>query len=272
MNDPFKAKGVSFYRDVVQKLMARGLIKPDMSLLAVCAGDRDREILQNAGLKNVTISNVDSRMTGGEFAPYAWSFQDAEKLTYEDNSFDITLVHAGLHHCRSPHRALLELYRVARKGVLVFENRDNMTLKAAGLLGFNKDYEIEAVVGNGCSYGGVGNTAIPNYIYRWTEREVQKTILSFAPETPHKISYFYGLRMPYQRLQMSRLRPLLFLAQCLEPPLRLTTAMFPRLANEFGFFIEKPALPTDLHAWLKMENGAVTIDRGWVSQRYREQG
>jgi ubiquinone/menaquinone biosynthesis C-methylase UbiE len=55
---------------------------------------------------------------GDEFAPFSWSFQDAEQLSFEDEAFDYVFVHAGLHHCASPHRALLEMYRVARRGIM----------------------------------------------------------------------------------------------------------------------------------------------------------
>ena len=35
---------------------------------------------------------------------------------FEDGAFDFVVVHQGLHHCHSPHRGLLEMYRVARRG------------------------------------------------------------------------------------------------------------------------------------------------------------
>jgi ubiquinone/menaquinone biosynthesis C-methylase UbiE len=44
--------------------------------------------------------------------------QDAENLSYDDRAFDLVVVHAGLHPCYSPHRALLEMYRVARRCVV----------------------------------------------------------------------------------------------------------------------------------------------------------
>ena len=55
----------------------------------------------------MTISNVDE--SGDVYAPYAWSRQDAEALDLPDGSFDLAAVSAGLHHCASPHRALLEM-------------------------------------------------------------------------------------------------------------------------------------------------------------------
>jgi ubiquinone/menaquinone biosynthesis C-methylase UbiE len=47
-------------------------------------------------------------------------------MAFDDNSFDFAIVHNGLHHCYSPHRGLLELYRVSRQGILVFEPRDTL--------------------------------------------------------------------------------------------------------------------------------------------------
>jgi ubiquinone/menaquinone biosynthesis C-methylase UbiE len=86
--------------------------------LVVCRGEFDRDTLLEEGYTAVTISNLDDRVRGDEFAPYAWSFQDAEALSFPDRSFDYCIVHAGLHHCASPHRALLEMYRAARRAGL----------------------------------------------------------------------------------------------------------------------------------------------------------
>ena len=55
-------------------------------------------------------------------APYRWELADAEALPYEDDAFDWAVISAGLHHCRSPHAALLELYRVARRGCCLRRN------------------------------------------------------------------------------------------------------------------------------------------------------
>src|SRR5437762_2881238 len=104
-----------FYGRIIRDLLARGIVKPDMSVLVVCGGEIDKRIFQQLGFTAVTISNLDTRMTGQEFAPYNWSCQDAEALAFPDNSFDFVVVCAGLHHCYSPHRALLEISRVARR-------------------------------------------------------------------------------------------------------------------------------------------------------------
>ena len=153
------------------------------------------------GFRQVTISNLDSRIKGDEFAPYPWSLQDAENLRFEDGAFDFVVVHQGLHHCYSPHRGLLEMYRVARRGVLAFEPRDTRLVRLGVKLGFGQEYEIAAVAENGLQAGGVGNSATPNFIYRWTEREIEKTIRTFNPAGRAEFRYFSALRVPKKRIR-----------------------------------------------------------------------
>ncbi len=75
--------------------------------------------------------------------------QDVERLGFTDRAFDFVVVHQGLHHCHSPHRGLLEMYRVARRGVLAFEPRDTRLVRLGVRLGFGQEYEIAAVAENG---------------------------------------------------------------------------------------------------------------------------
>ncbi len=46
---------------------------------------------------------------------------DAERLPFNDRSFDYSFVHDGLHHLTNHEAALAEMARVARKGVLISE-------------------------------------------------------------------------------------------------------------------------------------------------------
>src|SRR5688572_9627207 len=131
----------SFYSETIRAL---GLPK-DASILVVCGGQHDRDCLLNCAFSNVTISNLDERITGNEFYPFTWSFEDAEGLTFQDGSFDFVFVHAGLHHCASPHRGLTEMYRVARKAILAFEARDSLLMRFAVRLGRVPMYEACAV-------------------------------------------------------------------------------------------------------------------------------
>ena len=193
-----------FYRDVLLRLIESRQLNLDERILVVCGGTTDAAILKSLGFTNVTISNLDVRLNGDEFAPYSWSFQDAESTTYADGEFDFVVVHSGLHHCYSPHRAILEMYRVARKGIVLFEPYDNWTTRLGVRLGFGQEYEHAAVYYNGMEFGGVRNSAIPNYVYRVTRREIEKTILCGNPCSRPGFRYLHQLRVPWGQLRGRR--------------------------------------------------------------------
>ena len=140
------------------------------------------------------ITNLDERMTGDEYAPYAWHREDAEALSVGRRQRRLGPRAPGLHHCASPHRALGELLRVGRKGAIVFEARDSLVVRAGVRLGLVEEYEVTAVAANDGGWGGVRNGPVPNHVYRWTEREVRKTVRSLLPAYQHDIRFAYGLR------------------------------------------------------------------------------
>jgi ubiquinone/menaquinone biosynthesis C-methylase UbiE len=236
----------------LSEILRKAGIPRDQSVLVVCGGAFDRDALLEEGYTAVTISNLDDRVRDDEFAPFAWSFQDAEALSFPDRSFDYCIVHAGLHHCASPHRALLEMYRVARHGVLAFEARDSLMMRMAVRARRVPVYETCAVRFHNFRYGGVRNTCVPNYIYRWTETEVEKTIASYAPHAPHHIRYYYGLRIPEERLPFASNARLQWLSGGAKRLLEFSTRLFRKQGNLFAFFIEKPE-GTALFPWLKSQ-------------------
>jgi SAM-dependent methyltransferase len=236
----------SFY----SKILIRIGMPRDATILVVCGGELDREMLLERGYTNVTISNLDERLRGDEFAPYVWSFQDAECLSFPDRSFDYVIVHAGLHHCASPHRGVLEMYRVAREGVVVFEARDSLLMKAGIALKRVPSYELHAVRDNGFRWGGVRNSGVPNFIYRWTEREVQKTIASYAPEAPHRTEFFYGISLPDERVPFHGTKGLKWLSPLIRAMIVLIGRAWPKQGNQFAFFIKKPN-GSCLFPWMK---------------------
>ena len=194
----------SFYRRVLEQLLEDGTFRRDMSVLVVAGGAADRDAFHSLGFEHVTISNVDESVAAEALAPYEWSYQDAENLDFPDGSFDLTVVSAGLHHCRSPHRALLELYRVGRVAALALESRDSMLMRLAIRLGAVDEYELAAVAAHGLRSGGVANTSTPNFVYRWSEREVEKTVASFAPHARHRIRFFREFELPEALLETDR--------------------------------------------------------------------
>jgi SAM-dependent methyltransferase len=253
---------MTFYLQTLLKLVKQGKLELGSKVLVVAGGPLDHATLIEAGFTDVTISNLDVRMTGGEYDPYQWSFQDAENLDYPDAAFDVVIEHMGLHHCASPHRGLLEMYRVAAKGIVVFENRDSLLMRAAIALGLVRDHEIEAVVGNGYQYGGFRNTPTPNYVYRWTERDVLKTIAANDPRGPVPVQFFHGLRLPTGRLAMGTAvwkRALLSIAAI---PVRALFLIAPKQGNEFAFWLGKPE---QRFAWLNADD---SLNRKWLDRHF----
>lgn len=257
-----------FYRDVVKELMRLHILFPNMRILVACGDMTDRDVLVDLRFRDVTITNLDMRVSSTEFQPFSWSYQNVENITFDDNSFDFAIVHNGLHHCYSPHRGLLELYRVSRQGILVFEPRDTLLVRLGVRLNFGQQYEIAAVSDHALQFGGVGNTHIPNFIYRWTEREIEKTISSYEPRMRSRYLYMYAFRIPWARLRMLRSRTLLSAILVVIPVMKIVFRILPKQANGFAFIVQKSRPPDNLHPWLKWDGGEVVVDHDWVRKRY----
>jgi SAM-dependent methyltransferase len=254
-----------FYSDTINQW----LTDKNAKILVVGAGINDRNILFNLGFHDVVISNLDSRIKGDEFSPYKWRFLDVENLHCQDNEFDHVIIHAALHHCSSPHRALLEMYRVSKHSLIFFEARDSFLMRMLVNLNVTHDYETIAVYFNDCLYGGVRNTEIPNFVYRWTEREVEKTISTYAPYARHQFHYRYGndvspmvpaIKNPMKRLAVASFVPLY----------KIFAKFYPKQQNLLACKIDKPSIPSDLHEWLHLnQDGQIKFSKAWGNQVYR---
>jgi ubiquinone/menaquinone biosynthesis C-methylase UbiE len=256
---------VTFYQDTIRKW----ILDKDASILVVGGGETDRAVFHSLGFTNVVISNLDSRLKGDEFAPYQWSYQKAEDLSFEPASYDYVVVHAALHHCESPHRALLEMYRVARKGAIAFESRDSLLMKALERVGLSPSYEHLAVYYNDGKFGGVNNTEIPNYIYRWTEREIEKTINSYAPYAKHDFLYEYGSDEPFSASVEKKATLKKLVIGTAKPVYRLFTKVFPQQQNLFAFYVQKPDLEKDVYPWIESSNGELGFNIEWAKVIYK---
>lgn len=177
------------YFRFLNRLVVENKIDPEGSVLVICGGKYDEIVLRAAAFKNVIISAIKKQKTNF----YRFKIVDAQKIPYRDSSFDYVIVHAGLHHCRSPHAALLEMYRVAKKGVLVFEAQDNLFTRILCKLDLAQDYEFAAVSRSG---GGVNDSRYPNYVYRWNKREIEKTLRSYDYKHEPSITYHAEFYFP----------------------------------------------------------------------------
>jgi len=255
-----------FYGNIVAKVIT----DRQASILVCGGGIRDKETFDALGFLNVTISNLDSRMESNQYKPYGWIRENISDLSLADNEYDYVVVHAALHHCRSPHRALTEMYRVARRAVLAFEARDSAVMRILENLNLTQTYECTAVFFNDCKFGGVENSDVPNFVFRWTEREVRKTIQSYNPVAEHKIRFFYATGIPSSASAEKKGLAKRFFLSALKPFYILFVRIFPKQQNLFAFYIEKPILPDDLFEWLQFNQitGSVNFNSKWAHERY----
>jgi len=257
-----KNRREQFYKKSVSRW-----IEKNARVLIVAGGSADYLVFKSLDFTNVTLTNIDPRSNKDDYYPFSYDFQDAENLTYNDSSFDFVVVHAALHHCHNPHKALTEMYRVAEKGILVIESRDSFTMKLLVKLGYVVDYELRAVFDNECLHGGVNNSEIPNFVYRWTENEVEKTINTFMPIGMHQFFYMYANDKDFNKLNISKL--LKIILNFLKVIYRLFIFFFPKQQNLFSIFVLKPNLSNQLHPWLKFYKGSIRLKKSYLFKIFK---
>ncbi len=174
-----------FYSKIIKKYLEN---KIDNTILVLGAANLDKEVLEK--YSNIFFTNVNEQ--GGTEIKSNIFMQD---LPYNDNSYDYVITHASVHHCSKPHAAILEMLRVAKFGIIFIEAHDCFLTRLSCQLGLSEIYEYSAVKND--DHGGVDNTNIPNFVYRWTEREVLKLISSYNPLNSYKIYFDYDYHFKF---------------------------------------------------------------------------
>ena len=256
---------MNFYQKILNKIVKNHIISLDDNILVVAGGEKDRNAFYSCGFKNVTITNLDAHQEIRDYKPYSWKMEDAEKLSFEDNEFDWVFVHDGLHHCASPHTALCEMLRVSKKGIGAFESKDSLLNWLANKLKLVPSYEIEPCILSEGKYGGIRNSQIPNHVYKWTEREVKKTVNSYTPQYQHKFTFYYGLTIPIHRLSMSKNIFKKIFAYIGKIVLPIFTFFFKSQGNLFAFIVKKNV---KLQPWLKIENNEILFDLDYANNKF----
>lgn len=159
---------------ILEKYISREALDVSGSVLAIGAGELDVILLHELGFSKVTTSNIQGSQTALAL--------DAENIELPDNSYDVVFAHAVLHHCRSPHKAVIEMARIARKHILFIEPNESSFMRLLVKMGFSFPFELGAVWDHGYVAGGMRNGPIPNFIYRWNKNELKKTLASGVPE------------------------------------------------------------------------------------------
>jgi ubiquinone/menaquinone biosynthesis C-methylase UbiE len=141
-------------------LLKNGCIKSGQTMLIICGGiGHEAEYFRAAGL-DVTNSDYSEETIkyGMKIYPnLKHEIQNAENLTYKDNTFDYCYVRAGLHHLERPIKAIYEMERVSRLGFGFQEAHDSSLMRLLVRLGYTADIEPAG-----------------NYVYRFQRRELEK--------------------------------------------------------------------------------------------------
>lgn len=106
--------------------------------------------------------------------------ENAERLTFADNSFDFVLCKESLHHFPRPMLALYEMLRVARVGVVLIEPRDKEIPSNAMFSGI---CEFNTRVNNLTGKKEPQFEPCGNFIYSFSERELEKVALGIGLHT-----------------------------------------------------------------------------------------
>jgi 2-polyprenyl-3-methyl-5-hydroxy-6-metoxy-1,4-benzoquinol methylase len=118
------------------------------SVLEVCCGSgmmaekfaHTGAVVTGIDLSRTAIARARERARRRGFAMQAL-VADAEHLAFADRTFDVVAVHDGLHHLEHPERAILEMARVARHGVLILDPARAALTRLAVWLGIAFDVE-----------------------------------------------------------------------------------------------------------------------------------
>lgn len=239
MNDRF-----NFYKYNILKFLEK-----NSKILIVGAGIDDFKLFKENNFTNFTSSNFGGKEIDGK------NFKqiDINNINELDESYDYVVAHACIHHCSKPHNGILEMYRVSKKGILVIESKDSLLMKIMTKLKLAEEYEVSAI-NDPDSFGdkgGVDNSNIPNFVYRWTEVEIKKLINSYDPRYKYKIDFEYEFEFS-NLLEKIKSKILQKILKVLFPIIVLfLKIVIKKQANLFAFFINKQKSKKSKHSWIK---------------------
>jgi ubiquinone/menaquinone biosynthesis C-methylase UbiE len=189
LSDPSrKAVGEAWFRDDTLDAWRharlreplKAFIEADADASWLTVGDgrfgTDAHFLLRSGAKQVHCSDIsDTLLKVGAERGYitAYSAQNAEALGFADGSFDFVYCKESFHHFPRPYLALYEMFRVARKAVILTEPRDQ-----------HADWSALLPVRNFLAERLGRRTTtrhefepVGNYVYALSERELEKFLL-----------------------------------------------------------------------------------------------
>ena len=256
---------VNFVKRTFRHLFSQNVIAPTDSLIDIGGTDTDAAMLRGVGFDRISVININKVALPEHGHAVNFIVADFTEAKLGPNAFDIAFTSDCLHHCSAPHAALLAMYRVARKAVIVIESRDNALMRLAGRVGLAQIYELQKKNLEG--KGGVDFTAVPNFVYRWTESEFEKTIRSYDPTIQHEFFYRYEMSVPEGRLRKSRNPVVRSAGLAMRPMAKAMHMIVPRQCNTFAMIAVKDPERCALWPWLERRGEEIVPAERYYAQR-----
>ncbi|HEV8271813.1 MAG TPA: class I SAM-dependent methyltransferase [Chitinophagaceae bacterium] len=117
--------------------------------------------------------------------------ENAEKLSFADNTFDFAFCKESFHHFPRPYIALYEMIRVAKNAVILIEPNEIDILSRAltGRLWIGFKQFIKKIIGKKNLHIDTGNfETVGNYVYTVSKREIEKVALGIGLTT---VAFYY---------------------------------------------------------------------------------
>ena len=166
-----------------------------LSVLDVCCGSgMISEFYAKVGAKVTGVDLSEEAIKRAKIRKERYGFEaefdvsNAANLQFPDNTFDIVSVHDGLHHIVEHKKAINELFRVSKKGVIIIEPAKSLITKISVAIGFSLKYEGD------------------DFVYRFEEKQIcqwlrdlgskkviVKRYLMYYPHRPGKAFHFLGM-------------------------------------------------------------------------------
>ena len=128
------------------------------------------------------------------------------------------------------------MYRIAKYGILIIESNDSFIMRLSVRLNFSENFEKSSLNENNY-VGGVDGSNIPNYVYRWTEREVKKLFYSYQPDKEINIFFNYENNIYNQNLSNNLIKKIIITSSYIF--LKIIFFLFQKQQNLMSIYIDK---------------------------------
>lgn len=172
-------------------------VDKDASWLTIGDGrfGSDAHFLLSLGAPNVHCSDIsDTLLKIGNERGFinAYSAQNAEAIQFPDDSFDYVYCKEAFHHCPRSYIALHEMFRVAKKAVVITEPWDDVLEPAPFSILLRL---VKCLLGR--THAEHGFESVGNYVYSISPREIEKFLLgmhySYVAFFSANDAYFSGI-------------------------------------------------------------------------------